>query len=48
MWSETYDRSLENIFAIQDEISVAVVEALKIELPGAAPKAEVCHIDPRR
>jgi TolB-like protein len=27
MWSETYDRSLDNIFAIQDEISAAVVGA---------------------
>jgi TolB-like protein/Flp pilus assembly protein TadD len=44
MWSETYDRSLDNIFAIQDEISAAVVEALKIELLGEAPKSEV--VDP--
>ena len=43
MWSETYDRSLENIFAIQDEISAAVVAALKIELLGEAPKAEVVN-----
>jgi len=43
MWSETYDRSLENIFAIQDEISGAVVDALKIELLGEAPKAEVVN-----
>jgi len=41
MWSETYDRSLDNIFAIQDEIAAAVVEALKIELLGEAPRAEV-------
>lgn len=43
MWSETYDRSLDNIFAIQDEISAAVVEALKIELLGEVPKAEVVN-----
>jgi TolB-like protein/Tfp pilus assembly protein PilF len=43
LWSETYDRSLDNIFAIQDEISAAVVDALKIELLGAAPKAEVAN-----
>jgi len=43
MWSETYDRSLENIFAIQDEISGAVVDALKIELLGDAPKAEIVN-----
>ena len=28
LWSETYDRDLENIFAVQDEISAAIVEAL--------------------
>ena len=29
LWSETYDRELTNIFKIQDEISLAIVEALK-------------------
>lgn len=29
LWSETYDRELENIFALQDEISVAIVESLR-------------------
>jgi TolB-like protein/Tfp pilus assembly protein PilF len=43
LWSETYNRSLDNIFAIQDEISAAVVDALKIELLGAAPKAKVVN-----
>jgi len=37
MWSETYDRKLENIFQIQDEIAAAVVRALKITLLGEAP-----------
>jgi len=40
LWSETYDRKLENIFVIQDEISAHVVEALKVELLGAAPKSQ--------
>jgi len=31
-WSETYDRSLDNIFAIQDEIAAAVVAQLKLKL----------------
>ena len=31
-WSETYDRELEDIFAIQDEISAAIVAALKERL----------------
>ncbi|MCH7538079.1 MAG: tetratricopeptide repeat protein [Proteobacteria bacterium] len=39
LWSETYDRELENIFAIQDEIAAAVVDALKITLLGTKPKA---------
>ena len=32
LWSETYDRKLEDIFAIQDEISGHIVEALKVAL----------------
>ncbi len=34
LWSEKYDRNLEDIFAIQDEISLAIVDKLKIELLG--------------
>ena len=40
LWSETYDRALENIFVIQDEISAAVVEKLKISLLGEAPTVD--------
>ena len=40
MWSESYDRTLDDVFVIQDEISAAVVSALKIALLGEAPKAE--------
>jgi TolB-like protein/predicted Ser/Thr protein kinase len=32
LWSETYDRKLEDVFAIQDEISAAIVNALKLKL----------------
>ncbi|MDD4858143.1 MAG: protein kinase, partial [Candidatus Krumholzibacteria bacterium] len=32
LWSEKYDRELEDIFAIQDEISLAIVEKLKGKL----------------
>ena len=38
IWSETYDRDLEDIFAIQDEVAGAVVNELKIKLLGDAPK----------
>jgi len=37
LWSETFDRSLDNIFAIQDEIASAVVAQLKVTLLGDAP-----------
>ena len=37
LWSETYDRTLDNIFAIQDEIASEVVAQLKIALLGNAP-----------
>ena len=28
LWSESYDRKLDNIFAVQDEIANAIVDAL--------------------
>jgi len=40
LWSENYDRTLDDIFAIQDEIAASVVEQLKITLLGNPPKAE--------
>jgi TolB-like protein/Tfp pilus assembly protein PilF len=39
LWSETFDHSLDNIFAIQDEIASKVVEELKIKLLGEVPVA---------
>jgi len=34
LWSNTYDRELTDIFAIQDEIAANVVEALRVTLLG--------------
>src|SRR3954452_19332041 len=39
VWAERYDRDLEDIFAIQDEISKAIVRALKIKLLPEEEKA---------
>ena len=39
LWAERYDRELTDIFAIQDEISQAIVEALKIKLLPEERKA---------
>jgi len=44
LWSETYDRTLDDIFVIQDEIAGSVVDALKLTLLGDAPRTE--PIDP--
>jgi tetratricopeptide (TPR) repeat protein len=40
MWSGSWDRSLDNIFEIQDEIATAVVAQLKITLLGDIPTVE--------
>jgi TolB-like protein len=34
LWSDTYDRELTNVFAIQDEISNAILEQMKKHLVG--------------
>jgi TolB-like protein/Flp pilus assembly protein TadD/preprotein translocase subunit Sec61beta len=37
LWSQSYDRELSNVFAVQDEIATAIVDALKLKLDlGAA------------
>jgi TolB-like protein/Tfp pilus assembly protein PilF len=38
VWSQTYERKLDDIFAIQDEIAADVVKQLQVTLLGAAPK----------
>ena len=45
MWSETYDRELDDIFAIQDEIAQEVVKALHIQLLGDAPTATSTNVE---
>ncbi len=44
LWSDNFDRELTDVFAIQDEISAAIVKALKVHLdpghtPASAPRA---------
>jgi len=41
LWSERYDREMEDIFDLQDEISLAIVDALKVKLMGAEKAAVV-------
>jgi len=35
LWSDNYDRTLADVFAVQDEIAGAIGEALQVELLGA-------------
>ncbi|MEY2563277.1 MAG: adenylate cyclase [Verrucomicrobiota bacterium] len=38
LWSQAYDRKMDDIFKIQDEIAAEVVKELKLKLLGEAPK----------
>ena len=37
LWSERYDRDMTDVFAIQDEISQAIAERLRVQLAGDRP-----------
>ena len=39
IWSEQYDREIEDVFAIQDEIARTIVERLKVKLTAAQDEA---------
>ena len=41
LWTERYDRELDDVFAVQDEIARAVVTKLKVKLLGAPEQALV-------
>ena len=44
LWSQSYDRKLENVFAIQSEIAASITEALKINLLDAGQTAPVAQV----
>jgi TolB-like protein/DNA-binding winged helix-turn-helix (wHTH) protein len=44
LWSATYDKQLDDVFQIQEDIAVSIVEALRIPLLGEAP--EIRKTDP--
>ncbi len=48
LWSETYDRELDNIFAIQDEIAGNIAQVLQVELLGdRKPYTEASDLSPK-
>ncbi|OGF61578.1 MAG: hypothetical protein A2Y62_16880 [Candidatus Fischerbacteria bacterium RBG_13_37_8] len=38
MWSDVYDKELKDVFALQDEVSQAIAESLKVTFSGNAKK----------
>ena len=44
LWSETYDRDLEDIFAVQDDIAQSVVKELRSALLGEKPDGSVSAV----
>ena len=40
LWTETYDRELKDVFAVQSEIAKAVTSQLKIKLLGLPPQSD--------
>ena len=43
LWSETYDKVLEDIFAVQDEIAGAVAKALDVTLLGKSSEKQISN-----
>jgi len=41
LWSETFDRELEDVFAIQDEVSRAIIATLRVRLLGSSQSTMV-------
>jgi TolB-like protein/Tfp pilus assembly protein PilF len=41
VWSDSYDRELDDIFAVQDDIAESVVEELRIRLLGEEKREEI-------
>jgi TolB-like protein len=46
LWSEAYDRKLESIFAVQDEIAGQITNALKISLQLTDPSTTAIAVNP--
>jgi TolB-like protein/Tfp pilus assembly protein PilF len=40
LWSETYDRELKDVFAVQSEIAKAVADQMKVKLLGERPESD--------
>lgn len=43
LWSDTYDRDVGSVFAVQDEIAHAIVDALELRLSGGGTSAKLAR-----
>ncbi|HEX6613802.1 MAG TPA: hypothetical protein VF022_08070, partial [Rhodanobacteraceae bacterium] len=43
LWSEKYDRKLTSIFAVEDEISKAIADKLRVQLAGGGGQSLIRH-----
>ena len=43
VWSERYDRDMVDVFAIQDEISRAIAEKMRVRISGCPPDHKATH-----
>src|SRR6266436_6286428 len=45
LWTETYDRELAGVFALQEEITRSIVDALRVKLTGSPPVEQQRNIE---
>jgi TolB-like protein/Flp pilus assembly protein TadD len=45
LWSETFDRPMQEVFAIQEEIARAIVRTLRVQLAGGAERVILTRSD---
>ena len=45
LWSETYDRTLDDIFAVQNDIAISVADSLKLAILGQTRKSPITNPD---
>ena len=45
IWSETYDRELKDVFAVQEEIAKSVAEQMKIRLLGEKTRSDASAVE---
>jgi hypothetical protein len=46
LWSERYDRVMEDVFAVQDEIAATIAGRLQVSLSGSLEAPQVEAADP--